>query len=119
MKPTLVIGASDNPSRYSFRAIHELRRHGHTVFALALKEGKVADVSFETEWNPNWDVDTITLYVNPNLQPQFYDQILALKPTRVIFNPGTENRELADLLKKNKIVVDFACTLVLLSIGEY
>lgn len=119
MKPTLVIGASDNPSRYSFVAITELREHGHTVYALALKKGKVADVEFETEWNPNWKVNTITMYISPKHQPPYYEQIIALQPRRVIFNPGTENSELADLLKENNIEAEDACTLVLLSIGQY
>jgi len=119
MKPTLVIGASDNPSRYSFVAITELRKHGHTVYALALKKGKVADVEFETEWNPSWKVDTITLYLSKKHQAQYYEQIVALKPARVIFNPGTENSELVELLTENHIKAENACTLVLLSIGQY
>lgn len=119
MKPTLVIGASDNPRRYAYSAIKALRKNGHAVYALALNKGKVADVEFETKWNPSWDVNTITLYLSPKHQPQFYEQIIALKPTRVIFNPGTENRELADLLTENNIEADYACTLVLLSTDQY
>lgn len=119
MKPTLVIGASSNPSRYSFLAITQLRKHGHQVYALALDEGAVGDVKFETEWNPDWDVDTVTLYVSPKHQPPFYERIVALKPSRVIFNPGTENPELAELLEENKIKAENACTLVLLSVGAY
>ncbi|HSQ45660.1 MAG TPA: CoA-binding protein, partial [Lutibacter sp.] len=65
------------------------------------------------------DIDTITLYLNENNQKSFYDYILDLKPKRVLFNPGTENEELQNLLSKNKIAFEEACTLVLLSIGKY
>ncbi|ASS50063.1 MAG: CoA-binding protein [Candidatus Fluviicola riflensis] len=119
MKNTLVIGASTNPERYSYRAITQLRRHDHPVIALGLKTGVVADVMIATEWNPNWQVDTITLYLNPRRQEAFYDKIVALHPRRVIFNPGTENPVLEGLLHKTGIETDEACTLVMLSVGQY
>ena len=119
MKPTLVIGASTKPERYSYKAINQLREKGHAVYAFALRHGKVADLEFETEWNENWQVDTVTLYVNPILQQSFYDKIISLKPKRVIFNPGTENPELVSLLIENNIAFENACTLVLLSIDQY
>ncbi len=65
------------------------------------------------------NIDTITLYIRPSRQPDYYEYILALKPRRVIFNPGTENRELENLLELNKIEVEIVCTLVMLSIGDY
>lgn len=119
MKPTLVIGASTNPERYAYKAIRMLREHGHEVIAYGVKPGQVEDVIFETDWNPDWKVDTVTLYLNPLRQEAFYDQIIALKPNRVIFNPGTENPEFEQLLSDNGIFPEEACTLVLLSIGEY
>ena len=119
MKSTLVIGASVKPERYSYKAIHQLREKGHPVYAFALRQGNVADVEFETEWNENWQVDSVTLYINSHLQKSFYDKIISLKPKRVIFNPGTENPELQRLLIKNNIAFENACTLVLLSIDQY
>jgi len=71
------------------------------------------------DWDSEWEIDTVTLYVNPTLQEQYYDKILALKPRRVIFNPGTENTYFYTQLTKNDIAFEEACTLVLLSIGEY
>ena len=118
-KKTLVLGASDNPSRYSYLAINRLRTHGHPVVAIGKKNGMVADVPIEKEkkdWN---DVDTVTLYLNPTHQQQYYDYILSLKPKRIIFNPGAENDELADLATKNGITPIEACTLVLLSTNQY
>jgi uncharacterized protein len=118
-KATLVLGASDKAERYAYKAIKRLRLHGIDVFACGLKNGKVSDVEFETTWNPNWQVDTVTLYINPMRQQAYYENIIALKPKRVIFNPGTENQEFQRLLKQNNIYFEEACTLVLLSIGQY
>ena len=118
-KKTLVLGASDNPSRYSYLAVNRLRSHGHPVVAIGKKNSMVADVPIEKE-KKDWDnVDTITLYLNPNHQQQYYDYILSLKPKRIIFNPGAENDELADLAVKNGIKPIEACTLVLLSTNQY
>lgn len=119
MKPTLVIGASTNPERYSFKAITQLRAHGHPVIAFGLRTGRVKDVEIGTEWNENWIVDTVTLYINPGLQESLYNKIIALKPKRVIFNPGTENADFVEHLKEKGIETEYACTLVLLSIGDY
>ena len=118
-KKTLVLGASDNPSRYSYLAVNRLRSHGHPVVAIGKKNAMVSDVPIEKEkkdWN---DVDTVTLYLNPTHQQQYYDYILSLKPKRIIFNPGAENDELADLAIKNGITPIEACTLVLLSTNQY
>jgi predicted CoA-binding protein len=119
MKPTLVIGASTDPTRYSYRAINLLRSYGHPVFGLGRDKGSVSDVQLVQDWVSDWKVDTVTLYINPRIQSQYYDRIIELKPNRVIFNPGTENPEFAEMLAKNGIESEEACTLVLLSIGEY
>lgn len=116
---TLVIGASENPERYSYKAITQLKAHGKSVIAFGLKDGEVAGVPFETVWSSNWQVDTVTLYIGPARQPEYQDAILALKPRRVIFNPGTENPAFYQELSKHGIAFEEACTLVLLSIGEY
>ena len=118
-KKTLVLGASDNPSRYSYLAVHRLRRHGHPVVAIGKKTGMVSDVPIEKEKKEWQDVDTVTLYLNPAHQQQYYDYIVSLKPKRIIFNPGAENDELSDLAIKNGITPMEACTLVLLSTNQY
>jgi predicted CoA-binding protein len=118
-KKTLVLGASDNPSRYSYLAVNRLRSHGHPVVAIGKKNAMVADVPIEKEkkdWN---DINTVTLYLNPTHQQQYYEYIFSLKPKRIIFNPGAENDELADLAIKNGITPIEACTLVLLSTNQY
>ena len=118
-KKTLVLGASDNPSRYSYLAVHRLRRHGHPVVAIGKKPGMVSDVPIEKEKKEWQDVDTVTLYLNPTHQQQYYDYIVSLKPRRIIFNPGAENDDLSDLAIKNGITPMEACTLVLLSTNQY
>lgn len=118
-KKTLVLGASDNPSRYSYLAIQRLRSHGHPVVAIGRKNTKVNDVIIEKEKQEVNDIDTVTLYLNPTHQQEYYDYIVSLKPKRIIFNPGTENEELIRLAKENKIQPLEACTLVMLSTGQY
>lgn len=118
-KKTLVLGASDNPSRYSYLAIQRLRSNGHPVVAIGKKITKVNDVIIEKEKQDVQDIDTVTLYLNPTHQQEYYDYIISLKPKRIIFNPGTENEELIRLAKENNIQPLEACTLVMLSTGQY
>lgn len=119
MKKTLVIGASLNPSRYSNIAIHKLVGHQYEVKAIGLKIGIVAGVPITNEMKLYKDIDTITLYLNPKRQATYYHYILSLNPARVLFNPGTENPEFYQQLKKHRIYYEEACTLVLLSTNQY
>lgn len=119
MKKTLLLGASLNPGRYSNLAMNRLVNHGHEVEAIGLKKGVVAGVDISTEKKPFEGIDTVTLYLNPHRQQEYYDYLVSLKPKRVIFNPGTENPELISLLKKNNIEIEVACTLVLLGTNQY
>jgi uncharacterized protein len=118
-KKTLVLGASDNPSRYSYLAVQRLRNHGHPVVAVGRKITRVADVTVETEKKGFEEVDTVTLYLNPQHQQEYYNYILSLKPNRIIFNPGTENDELVHLAQQKGIHTIEACTLVMLSTNQY
>ena len=118
-KTTLVLGASANPARYSNIAINRLRRNNHPVVAIGKRNGTVGDTPVETATRKIEGLDTITLYLNPGNQKQYYDYIMDLKPKRIIFNPGTENEELAEMARKKGIEPMEACTLVLLSTGQY
>ena len=118
-KKTLVIGASNNPERYSFLAVNRLRNAGHPVVAIGLKPVQVADIMVDTEKKPFEEVDTVSLYLNPARQKEYYDYILSLNPKRIIFNPGTENEELEAKAKEKGIQTMEACTLVLLSTGQF
>lgn len=118
-KKTLVLGASTNPSRYSYRAVQKLIANGYPVIGIGKREGEVNGVKITANKILYKDVDTVTLYLNKKNQQEFYNYIISLNPKRVLFNPGTENEELEKLLAQNNIAFEKACTLVLLSIGEY
>lgn len=118
-KKTLVIGASTNSERYSYRAVNMLVGKGHSVLAIGQKTGEVAGVKIQTKAIPVKNIDTITLYLNPARQRDYYNYIIEAQPKRVIFNPGTENPEFYQLLELNDIKVEVACTLVLLATSQY
>jgi len=118
-KTTAVFGSSVKPSRFSFKAINKLRENGHPVYALGLREGKVADVDIQTGMPELKDVHTVTMYLGPQNQAGYYDYIQSLNPKRVIFNPGTENPEFANILKNNGVEVVEYCTLVMLDMDMF
>ena len=118
-KKTLVLGASTNPSRYSNLAIRSLHAHGHPVVAVGRRIGNVAGVDIATNHISENDINTVTLYLNPRNQVEYYDYIMDLHPNRIIFNPGTENDELIKMARQHNIEPVIACTLVLLSTGQY
>ena len=118
-KKTLVLGATPNPGRYAYLAANRLVKSGHSIINVGIKAGEVAGVSIEEPKTIHNDIDTITLYVGPQNQPPLYDYILNTHPKRIIFNPGTENSELRKMANDKGIETEYACTLVLLSIGEY
>lgn len=118
-KKTLVLGASTKPERYAFKAISMLTEKGHSVLAIGQNAGEVAGVKIKTKAIPLSNIDTITLYLNPARQRDYYNYIVGAKPKRVIFNPGTENPELMQLLELNNIKSEVACTLVLLTTNRY
>ena len=118
-KKTLVIGASEDTTRYANLALRRLLSHGHDVVAIGSHAGKVQDVEINTEKQLFKDIDTVTLYLRPEKQKEYYKYLAELKPKRVIFNPGTENPELETLLSQKGIEPVEACTLVMLSTGQF
>ncbi|MEL6924785.1 MAG: CoA-binding protein [Bacteroidota bacterium] len=119
MKKTIVLGASPNTRRYAYHAVQRLLAAGHEVIPVGIKKGIIEGIPIRNDQSLIEDIDTITLYINPTIQKSYYDYILSLKPNRIIFNPGTENPELANLAKEKGIETEVACTLVLLSLNEY
>jgi predicted CoA-binding protein len=118
-KKTLILGASSNTSRYAYLAANRLVEHGHSIINVGIKTGQVAGAPIEKPEIIHNDIDTITLYVGPQNQPSLYDYIINTHPKRIIFNPGTENAELRKMANEKGIKTEYACTLVLLSIGQY
>ena len=115
----LVYGASTNPSRYAYIATELLLQHGHEVSLVGIKTGEVLGLTIQQDQPLLQDVDTVTLYVGPANQEGLFEYLKALAPRRVIFNPGTENPELARELEKAEIQTEEACTLVLLHTGQF
>lgn len=119
MMTTLVVGASENPDRYSFKAAHMLKAYGFPFMLYGPRKGEVAGVPIQTELPAKGSVHTLTLYVGPQHQKELMPALLALAPQRVIFNPGTENPDFEEALNKAGIDFEAACTLVLLQTGQY
>jgi predicted CoA-binding protein len=115
----LVIGASENPERYSNKAIKKLVSEGYEVKAISTKPGIVDNVEFDTKEILYEEIHTVTMYIAPENQQPYYEYVEKLKPKRVIFNPGTENLEFERRLREKKIEAIEACTLVLLSTGQF
>ena len=118
-KKTLILGASSNPDRYSYTALKLLNRYGHPVVAVGHKAAVVEGITIQNQMVEETEVDTITLYLSPKNQIAYYDYILKIRPKRVIFNPGTENSELEEILQQNDIQPFIGCTLVMLQTGQY
>ncbi len=118
-KKTLVLGATPNPDRYAYLAANRLKAKGHTIINVGIKKGLVAGVQIEEPKKIYSDIDTITLYVGPQNQPDLYQYILNTHPKRIIFNPGAENQELENLASQQGIETIEACTLVMLATNQY
>ena len=118
---TVIIGASTNPSRVSYRAAHMLKEEEIDFVPVGIKKGELAGKSIlDLRQKPKIDnVDTVTLYIGPQNQPEWYEYILSLNPRRIIFNPGTENSEFIEMATSKGVHTEIACTLVMLSIGNY
>ncbi len=117
---TLVLGASENPDRTSYTAIEKLRQNGIKTYALGIRPGKVSDVAFITDPGEIPAFDILTLYINPGNQTEYESWICEKwKPRKVVFNPGSENPVLAFKAASAGIKVEYACTLILLSLGKY
>ena len=120
-KKTVVIGASPNPGRFAFIASKMLQEYKVEFVPIGIRKGEIAGQTILDlkEKPPVEKVDTVTLYLGPQNQPEWYDYILSLKPKRIIFNPGTENQEFMKMAREKNIEVSPACTLVLLRSGQY
>lgn len=116
---TVIIGASNNPERYSYKAFERLSAHGFSAVPIGIKKGDILGTPIVNEKPVIPHVDTVTLYINPANQKDWQEYILSLNPRRIIFNPGTENPSFAQLASSKGILCTEACTLVLLATGQY
>lgn len=109
-KKTLILGASSNPARYAHIASGMLKEYGHPVVEVGRRDGGIGEPE---------GIDTVTMYLNERNQAAYEDDVITLKPKRVIFNPGSENPDFAKRLTENGIEVLHACTLVMLRSNQY
>jgi predicted CoA-binding protein len=116
-----ILGASDNPERYSYLAFKMLKDYGHTPFPVhpSLESVEGLKVTHQLLELAPEKIDTLTLYVNPKILETYVDQIIALKPRRVIFNPGTESTAIEQKLEAAGIEAIEACTLVMLRTHQF
>ncbi len=121
MKKTVIVGASTNPGRYAYLAARSLTSHKHEIVPIGIKKGDVFNKTILNIREKPFiqDVDTITLYIGPQHQPEWYEYLIGLKPKRIIFNPGTENPEFEEKAEKAGIQTFEACTLVMLRTRQY
>jgi hypothetical protein len=117
----VIIGASNKPDRYSYKAFKMLKEYGHTPIPVHPVLKAIDDCTVVASLGniSESTVDTITLYVNPEILKNYIDDIIRIKPSRVIMNPGTESDDAEQLFLQNGINVLRACTLVLLRTGQF
>jgi len=116
---TLVLGASEALHRYSNLATKLLLKKGIDLLLVGKSAGLIDGHAIVREWPKDEEIDTITMYLAPHNQVNYYQSILDSKARRIIFNPGTENSELASLAREKGIFTENACTLVLLNTNQY
>lgn len=115
-----ILGASDNPDRYAYKAFKMLQEYGHTPIPVSPKLEMIENFKVYTQLSDIPEkVDTLTMYVNAGVSTSLREEILKLKPSRVIFNPGSENPALIADLHAAGIKVEQACTLVLLRTRQF
>lgn len=118
-KKTLVVGATPNPERFAYKAVHALQKHGHTVVPFGIKQGSVGGKEIVRVPGPLSNIHTVTMYIGPQHQAHYYDYLLSLAPQRIIFNPGTENHEFIQMAKNKGIETVVNCTLMMLNMGSF
>ncbi len=119
MGKTLVLGATDNPDRYSCKAVKALLRNDYEVVPVGLRAGTIKETEILTGMPQVENVDTVLIYMGIKKQKDYYEYIQNLKPRRVVFNPGAENPELQDLLKDQGIEIVKDCALIMINTDAY
>lgn len=114
-----ILGASNKPERYAYKATVRLKENGHEVFPIGRRSGEIDGEQIQVVNSLPEGIDTVTLYLNPENQKPWIEEIKRVKPRRVIFNPGTENEALENALEKEGIEVVENCTLVMLSLKSF
>ena len=120
IQTVVVLGASNKTHRYSYKAIKLLKQHGHNIIPIHPKLSDINGLSVVANLSNIHDkVDTLTLYIGAERSKLLIDEIIALKPKRIIFNPGTESKKLVKKLSQAKIPFIHGCTLIMLETNEF
>ena len=116
----MIIGASPKPDRYANKAQRLLKEYGHTTVPInPIQEEILGDVVLKSPSDYKGHIDTVTLYVRPERLEPILDEILALQPKRIVFNPGTEDALIQEKVRDAGIETIEGCTLVMLNTGHY
>ncbi|MCP4438156.1 MAG: CoA-binding protein [Aureispira sp.] len=118
---TVILGASPNAHRYAYKAVQRLTAKGHEAIPVGIRKGNIEGIDIVQGKPALEGIHTITLYINPTIQEDYFDYILSLHPKRIIFNPGTENPKFYKLIQQEgpSIEIEVACTLVMLAANTY
>ncbi len=119
MSTMVVLGASDNPERYSYKAVTRLVKNHYNVVAIGKRKGMIGEIPIQKEQIPIPDVHSVLIYIGPSHQGEIIDYVISLKPKRVIFNPGTESPEFEELLESYNVKIVHDCSLVMLAMGRF
>ena len=119
MKKTLILGASLDSNRYANKAMKLMVNNGLHVVGIGIRKGNIEGAEIITEQKPFERIHTISIYLHPRNHISYYQYIIDLKPKRVIFNPGSENKKLEDLLRSSNIPFEHSCSIVLLNLGKF
>ncbi|MEJ5266637.1 MAG: CoA-binding protein [Bacteroidales bacterium] len=115
----VVLGASPNPRRYSYKATELLGANGYNVYPVGIRSGKIGEYEIIHEFPENQEIHTITMYLSPENQEQYYEKIYKNLPRKVIFNPGTYNPEFQQKLNQKGVITVNDCTLIMVNQGRY
>ena len=115
-----VIGASNKPDRYSYKAVMLLKENGHTVYPVHKKLQEIEGIKvYASIGDVETEVDTVCLYVGSDISSSMAEDIILKKPRRLIFSPGAENPDLEAKAKESGILTVNGCTLVMLNTGQF
>lgn len=119
MKKTLIIGASTNEERYSYKCIVLLQQLNIECVAIGNRKGSINNLEIHTEPIALENIDTVCIYIGAKHQANYYKYILSIKPKRILFPPGTENEDFENMAKQEGIYTERACPLVMLKTNSY
>jgi len=119
MSIIVVLGASPNPDRFSYKAVKRLTSNHYQVVAIGKRKGMIGDVPIINGQPEIKDVHSVLMYLAPYHQGEIFEYVVSLRPKRVIFNPGTESPEFEEWLESYNIEIVRDCSLVMMATGRF